>query len=383
MKLFIKNLFLFLLPFLVFLTPPFIILLWSGEFYSVSAIEKFSQQPRTILFGQAYSNYGSELRFNEVVAREPQVITLGNSHVGQFRSAFFKNPAIFYNTTGMAVALSDYVHFVEHLAAKPPKIILANMEQNMFNPENAKNNPVRRPNPFPIRSATYDPFFEGLFRNGGWWKVYADYFSGKFTLSNIFTAPRGPVLAIGLRARVDRSGVTNDGSDYAGDIIHNTLNQQKILPSITALAASVPNTKLNQYGSEISSDALTELRAFLALAKKNSIFVIGFSPPIAHKVYLALKQQGVYAFDRLAPTLATVYKEYGFDYYDFSDIATFGSSDAEMVEVQHGGEKMYLRIFIHMAEYTPSLGQLVDLSYLKKKLASASSTYYVFGIEGD
>lgn len=383
MRIFIKNLFLFLLPFLVVFTPPFVILLWSGEFYPVSRIEYFFRQPQTILFGQAYSNYSSELRFKEVVARKPHVITLGNSHVGQFRSAFFRDPSVFFNTTGTSVALSDYVNFVEQLSDKPPKIILANMEQNMFNPANAKNNPVRRPNPFPLRSSFYDPFFESLFRNGGWWKAYADYFSGKFTLSDVFIKQRGPVLTIGLRALADNAGVTNDGSDYAGDIIHNALNQQKIIPSINALATSVPNDKLNQYGDGISSDALAELRAFLELSKKKDIFIIGFSPPIAHEVYLELKQQNAYAFKNLAPALILIYKEYGFDYYDFSDISTFGSSDSEMVELQHGGEKMYLRMFLRMAEQTPSLGQLADLPYLEKKLANATSTYYVFGIDGD
>ena len=191
------------------------------------------------------------------------------------------------------------------------------------------------------------------------------------------------MVLIGLRAHVDRAGVTNDGSDYAGDIIHNMRNQQKIIPSINALAASAPHPKLNQYGNGISSDALAELRTFLSLSKKNGIFVIGFSPPIAHQIYLTLKQQNNYAFKNLTPTLTAIYKEYGFDFYDFSDIVAFGSSDAEMVEIQHGGEKMYLRIFIHMAEHTKSLGQLVDLPYLEKKLASATSTYYVFGIEGD
>lgn len=384
MKIFIRNLFIFLAPFLVFLTPPFIVLLWSGEFYPLSTVEKLFSQSRPIVFGDAYSNYSSELRFNEVVERSPKVVTLGNSHVGQFRSVFFKNPDVFYNTTGMAQALSDYVHFIEQFETKPPKIIIANMEQDMFNPENAGNNPVTRPNPFPIqKSNVYDPFFESLFRNGGWWKVYADYFSGKFTFSDVFSTQQSPVLTIGLRARADGNGVTNDGSDYAGDIIHNLSNQQKIIPNINVLAAHLPEAYLKQYGDAISNDALSELRTFLALSKKNGVFVIGFSPPIAHQIYLTQERRNAYAFKNLAPTLSEIYNEYGFDYYDFSEITTFGSADTEMVEAQHGGEKMYLRMFIRMAEQTAQLGQIVDLPYLEKHLANATSTYYVFGIEGD
>ena len=386
MRIFIKNLLLFVLPLAVFLAFPFTVLLWSGEFYPLDAIGKLSNGPQVILVGQAYNNYGPELGLNAVIAREPRVITLGNSHVGAFSSMFFNDRSVFYNTTGMVGTLSDYVQFVEQLKGKPPEIILANMEPNMFNPENAKNNVVRRSDLFAVRGQVYDPFFESLFRNGGWWKVYADYFSGKFMLSDVFTAQQDSVVTIGLRALADRTGFTNDGSNYPGDVIHNPANQSKILPAINELASTIStNTKFNQYGNQISSEAIAELKTFLSLCKSHGITVIGFFPPFAHEIYVALREQygQTESFKQLGPTLAALYAEYGFDFYDFSDITTFGSSDAEMVEIQHGSEKMYLRMFIVMADGTPALAQLANTSFLKEKLASATSTYYVFGINGN
>ena len=351
----------------------------------MNTIEELSRGERTILVGQAYSNFRAEYQLHETSVSRPLVMTLGNSRVGEFRAAFFKEPNVFYNTTGTTGALSDYRHFVEQLADKPPKIIIANMNYSFFNPEEAKNLAVERPDPFGAsQSAPYDIALEAFVRNGGWWKVYADYFAGKFTLADIFTPARSAVMTIGLRALSTSSGFTNDGSDYYGNIIDYPLNQQGTLLAIDALAASITNTNGDEYGSGISSDALAELRVFLALAKKKDIVVIGFLPPISHAEYEALQQHPdasyTYAFKNLGPTLASVYKEYGFDFYDFSDILSFGSSDSEMVDRKHGGEKMYLRLFIQMAEGSKSLQPLVNLPYLKERLARATSTYYVFGL---
>ena len=386
MKTFLKNLALFLLPLIALFAPSFIVLFASGEFTSLSTIEELSRGERTILVGQAYSDFRAEYQLHETSVRRPLVMTLGNSRVGEFRAAFFKDPNVFYNTTGATGALSDYRHFIEQLADKPPKIILANMNFSFFNPEEAKNLAVERPDPFGApQPAVYDIVLEAFVRNGGWWKAYADYFAGKFTLADVFTPTKNTVTTIGLRARADSGGFTNDGSDYYGNIINYPLNQRETLAEIDALAASITNTSGDEYGSGISSDALAELRKFLSLCKEKNIVPIGFLPPISHAEYEALQQHPdasyAYAFKNLGPTLADVYKEYGFDFYDFSDILSFGSSDNEMVDRKHGGEKMYLRLFIRMAENSVSLNSFVNIPYLKKKLATATSTYYVFGLQ--
>lgn len=386
MQIFIKNLSLFLLPIAAFFIPSFIVLLWSGEFYPLHTVEGLMNQPRAVVIGQAYSNFGQELQVDEVTLRRPEVITLGNSHVGEFRSVFFKDPNVFYNTTGAAAPLSDYIYFIERLASTTPHIIIANMEQTMFNPEDAKNHVATRPNPFTARSNFYDPFVESFFRNSGWWKVYADYFSKKFTLTDV-VRPQNSALIIGLRARATGDGSRNDGSSYWSTAIHNSLAQQQTRLDIDALAARITDTYGDEYDTEISSAALAELRKFLVLSRSRGVFIIGFLPPIAHEEYQALENHSdatyAYAFRNLGPTLAAIYKEYGFDFYDFSDISSFGSADNEMVEAKHGSEKMYLRMFINMAERSTPLTPLTDIHFLKATLANATSTYYAFGVDGE
>lgn len=342
-------------------------------------------QTRPILVGQAYSNFGPEIKIDMVKKNHPRVIALGNSHVGQFRSVFFKDSSVFFNTSGAAGTLGDYVNFIKQISTNPPKILIADMEPSMFNSRN-KDNAMMRPNLYLVHSTFFDPFFESFFRSGGWWKVYADYAADKFTLADVFMPPTKTVLELGLRAHTASAGATNDGSDYWGEIIHSPENQRKILPAIHKVASTIStNTKFNQYDTQISGEAIIKLRAFLDLCTSNGITVIGFIPPFAHEIYTALREHygQTESFKKLGPTLAAVYAEYGYDFYDFSDITTFESSDAEMVEMQHGGEKMYLRLFLKMAEGNAALSTLVDIPYLKQRLANATSTYYVFGIDGD
>lgn len=382
MRVFIKNISLFLLPLGILFLPALTILFISGEFISNASIGTLARDAHPILVGQAYTNFRAEYQLKETSIRNPEVITLGSSRIGQFRSEFFKDPTSFYNTSGSVGALSGFTHFINHLP-QPPRIIIAGMDQYFFQPENAGNNVVARPDPFSASSQIYDPFFESIFRNGGWWKVYADYARGKFSFVQLSNR-RNDVSVIGLRALTTDGGFTNDGSDYYGDIIDHPSHQPKILANIDALAASITETHGDEYGAGISNDALRELRVFLSLCRGNGVVVIGILPPIAHKEYVALQQYSnasyAFAFKNLAPVLAGIYKEYGFDFYDFSDISSFGSSDNEMVEAKHGGEKMYLRMFIRMAENILALSPLVDIPYLKDRLMPATSTYYVFGL---
>ena len=51
-----------------------------------------------------------------------------------------------------------------------------------------------------------------------------------------------------------------------------------------------------------------------------------------------------------------------------------------MVDSKHGGEKMYLQMFIEMAAHDKELLKVVNLPFLKEKLANASSMYVVFGL---
>ena len=116
MKLFLKNLLLFLLPVSVFFAPAFAVLWGTGEFYSLERIGALARAPRPVLVGAAYSNFQTPYQLLETRSRVPKVLALGNSHVNEFRAAFFKEPAVFYNAAHAVLALSDFTH------KKPPAL---------------------------------------------------------------------------------------------------------------------------------------------------------------------------------------------------------------------------------------------------------------------
>ena len=381
MRAFILNLLLFLLPLGIFFTPACVVLFMSGEFTPLASIGALSRSANHVIVGPAYNNFRDAYQLQEVSIRRPEITALGSSRVGQFRAVFFKDPNFFYNASGSIGALSEFADFLKHLP-EPPRIVIAGMDHYFFKPENAGNNVTMRPDPFTVPVQTYDPFFESFFRNGGWWKIYADYFSGKFKFADFFAPSRETIQTIGLRALSNESGFTNDGSNY-----NAKSTRQEAFQSIDTLAKSITSIEGDEYGNGISTDALHELQMFLTFAREQNITVIGFLPPVAHTVYQELEKHPdahyAYAFKNLGSVLASLYKKYGFDFYDFSDITSFRSSDSEMVEAKHGGEKMYLRILIQMAEQNSSLRPFVDIPYLKERLANATSSYYVFGITAD
>jgi hypothetical protein len=380
---FLKKIFLFLTPVALLFLPATAILFSAGEFYPPQKLGELARGSRAVIVGAAYSNVRGDYQLQETLFRKPEIIALGTSRVGGFRSVFFNKPSVFYNDTGTGGVLSNFRYFLEKISEHPPRIIIAGMDPQLFNPEEeAKNSIVTRPDPFVEHVPWYGPFFDSLFLGDGWWKIYPDYFAGKFTLQQVFGSRDAAVTLIGLRAVGDRNGFLNDGSNYYGDVIHDSQNQKKALEGIDSLAASISDSFGDEYGSGISPVALAEVRNFLATAKKKGSIVIGFIPPISHAEYQRLKAfpnaPYAYAFKNLPSVLAGIYAEYGYDFYNFGDVSSFGGSDSEMVEAKHGSEKVYLRLFIKMAQMNKALAPLVNIPMLKQKLNETKSNYEVF-----
>jgi hypothetical protein len=381
MALFFRNSFIFLLPLSILFLPPAFVLWEAGEFMSPQAIGTLARSGDPILVGQAYSNIRQRYQLQETRIRKPEVIALGTSRVGVFRDEFFTKDTLFYNDTGIADGLSLNRYFIEALGNDSPKVIIVGMDQFFFKPDNAKNNIVNRPNSLLTLHHWYSPFFEVFFLQGGWWKMYYDYFQGKFTLTQVFSSPNDTVHRIGLRALINNDGFLADGSNYFGGVIQHS-SDSHIQEGIATLAESITDTYGDEYGEEISSEALREVQAFLAAAHERDITVIGFIPPLAPSTYTALKNhpEASYAtsFNTLGPILSDLYKEYGYDFYDFTNIASIGGTDAEMVESKHGSEKMYLRMFITMGERSSALRPYIDMPFLRRTLSHATSSYSVF-----
>ena len=79
-------------------------------------------------------------------------------------------------------------------------------------------------------------------------------------------------------------------------------------------------------------------------------------------------------FDRLRPLFAAR----GFSFYDFSDSAAFWSNDAEMIDLIHGSEKTYTRLFLKMVATDSKLASYAAVSDIERRLKTATSTFALF-----
>lgn len=385
MRSFLTKILLFLLPFLIICIPSAYVLQQAGEFYPIEHIVEAFLAKQIVLYGPAYSNARQELQKEMVIFRKPEILALGNSRVGEFRDVFFNSPDTFYNATGAIGAVSDFKNFLEAVGLYHPKILIINMDHYYFNPDQAKNNVVVRPNPFTTSSRWSDIAVEAFFRNGGWWKIYDDYRKHKFTLVDLFTRSFQQEKSIGLRAIAEHTGAQYDGSDYYGKTIHSPELQSATLRSIHTLAESISPQFGDWYGSSISQDALAQLQTLLSYCKERNIFVIGFLPPIAHEEYVRIQSfpDASYSSVRanLASTIEKMYGTYGFEFYDLSDISQLGSSDAEMIDAKHGSEKMFARIALLMASNNAILSSYINTPLLRTRLQNATSSLILFGLQ--
>ncbi len=382
MRRFLTHSALFCVPFITVFAFPFLVLLKAGEFIPVSVLTERSTASSTLLIGPAYSYFRNEFQLKETRERTPKILALGNSRVGEFRDLFFKNPSEFYNASGAVGQLSDYRHFIEKLEV-PPEVLLINIDQAVFNGA-LSSSTVSRPDPFnDASSGTFDPFFESFFRQQAWWKVYRDYLNHKFSLKEIFSKP-DTAYTIGIRALSTHNGFLRDGSDYYGDVISGKTSRKSIDEGIAALASQTTNSYSDTYSANFSPEAFKELEMLLALCKGKNITVVGFAPPLAHAVYEKLSSypDAPYAesFEVFAPTMTILFKGYGYEFYDFTDLESFRSSDAEMVEAKHGGEKMHARMILEMSRGGTALSSYVAEDQVRTGLQNTTSPYSIFGV---
>ena len=83
-------------------------------------------------------------------------------------------------------------------------------------------------------------------------------------------------------------------------------------------------------------------------------------------------------FFELEPTLNPIFKKYGYNIYNFSDLNSTGADACEVIDGTHASDKAYLRLFILLAENEEALKNETNISRLKFELNNSNSCYSVF-----
>ncbi|EKD55800.1 MAG: hypothetical protein ACD_59C00033G0008 [uncultured bacterium] len=380
-KFYIKIL-LFSLPVIVIFSLSTFVMLISGE---LDSVDNFIKQPagEKVVLGLAYSSSFKVLKLKMLLEKPqfPTVLSLGDSRVMQFRSAFFNDKTVFFNAGGGVEKIKEFKYFLNKIPLeKNPEILIVGLDHCFFNSkwDNLRDDGGASK----FEHQLSDEYLWDAWRYGIM-QVIIDLYNKKINLKKLFDAG-GPIRKIGLNAIFNGNGFITDGSYYYGKIISDPGNPEsyhdfKFRDTFDRIDKGISRF---EYGSEISSGALKELKAFLEECKSRNIYVIGFLPPFAHGVFEKLKtmkDKYGYLF-KLEPAIKKIFNEFGYNFFDVSDMRDVGSSDIEAIDGFHGSEKTYLRIFIKLIENDDRLKKYSDINYLKRRLKESKSNFIVFEI---
>jgi hypothetical protein len=294
-----------------------------------------------------------------VEARNPSVVALGSSRVMQFRESFFRDPARFYNAGGAVARVDDFNAFIEQVDTAGVELFVVGLDHYFFNEswDDMKASPETFENTFSTL---------GVLRKQ---KLVQDHWSGKIDPTRL-----GRPVRVGLTAMMYDEGFRADGSYRYGRIIGFSELAWDIDFQDTFKRMQAGNKRF-QYAADVNEEALRELDSFLAVCQEKGIQVVGILPPFAHEVWSALLAQGEdYAYmRRLYSALKPIFDAHAFGLFDFSDIESVGSSDAETIDGFHGSEVAYLRLTLEMAARSDVLRPYVDSGSLERMLEGAHS----------
>ena len=369
----LRRVSLFLAPLLLLAGPVLISLEVVGELIGCEEIVE-EQLAHDSLVAMAYSNPARCLKAKMVEARKPTIVALGSSRVMQFREFFFMKPKRFYNAGGAVARIRDFNAFLEEVDTEGIELFVIALDQYYFN--HNFDDMTRSPKSFENRySAMRVLRKQTLLQN---------YWEGKIDLARI-----GRPARIGLTALMYDEGFRPDGSYRSGRLIKFPELAEDIDFHDTYDRIEAGDRRF-QYGAEVNPEAFDELDDFLSACQKRRIQVVAILPPYAHEVWGALMEHGeeeiadhryAYMVD-LPSTLQPLFDRYGFEFFDFSDIARVGSPDDETLDGFHGSEVAYLRLTLKMAETSRILGDYVDADQLEKMLNGIHSALEISSTDG-
>lgn len=360
----------FSIPIVVVLAISFCVFYFSGEFTPIKDVAKMMSQ-ENVVFGTAYSNFQDKLKMLMIGQNKYDIVAFGTSRILELRAEFFKKPAVFYNAGGAVSRPEGFEYLLKKIpSGNEPKIIILSVDQYFFNSEIIKTvawvKPEFRDSPFQI------------FIKGAWKQPFYDYFWGKFSLFSLINHKN----LIGLSATAVNMGCRSDGSYYYANFIFDEKMRRSGQQGIENVISSLRSDSAFEYGRENFQPTFDILDNFLKQAKERGIFVVGFLPPYPASLYQAILRTAdndhLSTIKSLPIRLKSLFEEKGFDFYNFTDIKSFGGLDEEMIDCCHILEKGELKLFIEMAQKSPMLLKYVDLKFLKSELNSAKSEFEVF-----
>jgi hypothetical protein len=363
--LFLRRIAFFCLPVMLFLASSTGVVVYAGELMPLREVALLQAGKTSVLYGRAYRVNYFAYKLIAAQMRRPKVLVLGSSHVMQIRSQFFnKQPTTFYNAGGAIHNLTEIQEFLKYLVpGQTPEVLIVGLDQAWFNGHGAAGFSERRVGD-PIDEEYWPPTDRLMNMSKA---AFSDVLAGKIPIGGLLnrSEPAYRVQAIGLNAIVHGTGFRNDGSlQWGPGLTGLPPLADRLKPGIDQMNA---NTFYYSRSEQIVDSRIHEVETLLKYASARKIYVIGFSPPFAPTMYRRMMDDGGYQYlPKLSSRLAALFVRYGFNYFDFTDAASVGAVDDDMLDDSHPSEYVCLQLYVRMLESAPSiLGRFSDLAVLQ------------------
>ncbi len=380
-KYFISKVFKFFLPiiFVIFIFE--FMAIYSGELIPIEYVVKFqnnssldSYYGRKIIDQEFY-----KYKYFSFLAKKPDILVVGSSRVMQIREGIFDPYYSFYNAGGIIQSLSD-LNDLEILLENnyKPKYIILGLDIWWFGQkaelESGLNEGIIE------KDSAYN------------WKshlaVYKYLIKLLFNPNELFAIFNNQLLDnslgyYGFQA-LEGNGFRNDGSfiyeNYNKEMEVNDAYVDRETPPIIDRLKN--GSKQFVFDNDFDKLKLSILDKFLKFCKNNDIKVIGMAPPFSTEVYKELNYSINYK-NLLIPyqeDLPKVFSNYGFYFFDASDITKLGLNDKYMYDGIHGTETALAKIFkiIFSSEIIENYFENNDLlKNLQESIDNSMSNYYM------
>ena len=359
MKRFLKILLVFLLP-IVLLYGLFAGVLYSTrELATLDTVVTATVQGELVLYGTAHHENFAAYKLRVTRQLAPRLLVLGTSRSMQLRSDFFSEPS-FYNAGGAVRTMADYEDFLRNLPKSAlPDTLLVVLDQNMFNTTWRESSPA---DPQTYGDLPEDSFTT-LLRTG------FDYGNHKFSIvQNLM--PRAGIY--GLAAAAKGMGFAADGSYRYGAVALQNIDDPEKNFATTYRDINFGELRFAP-GTAPDETALAQLDSLLAFCNEAGIHVVGFLPPFPPSVNAKMQASGQYGYlnglyGAIAPRFAAV----GGEFYDFTQLQN--TTDNEYIDGFHGGDRVYAKLVLTLAEKSPLLAPLLDQNATKTLLDAPSAS---------
>lgn len=352
---FCKKLIIFVVPLLILYAPVFL----SGEHITgKAAAHRQHQDKQSILYGPAAENQFRYYKAESSRMIDPSVLLLGDSRALQVRSFFFDHGVNFYNAGYSVVHTADMQYFLEAQDVQNIDMVIIVLSHFSFN---ANFQDIEYPKHADYKQMPSNGIFDaGIQAKYMWNSIKA----GKFILANMSNKN-----AIGQNAKINFNGMLNDGSYYYGELFAK--EDQRTEGTDDRLKDTLNRIKNAssrfEHGDSANPKAFHYLEQFLQYCKNNGIFVIAYAPPYAPAVNNAMLEKGeAYAYQyEMLETVPSIFKEYEFEFYDYTDAASLDCTDDFYLDGFHGSDVVFLRIFMDMMARGSLLNEYCSLEHLR------------------